>query len=74
MFAWGPVGIEDRRPLADGAALWAPALELADREGAPVPGGRYALCEYVRDDDPEQFVADVRVLRDWIDDIDHGRQ
>ena len=74
VFAWGAGGIEDRWPLADGAALWAPALELADREGAPVPGGRYALCEYVRDDDPEQFVADARVLRRWIDDIDHGRQ
>jgi 3-dehydroshikimate dehydratase len=74
VFAWGPTGIDDRWPLADGAALWAPALELANREGAPVPGGRYALCEYVRDDDPEQFVADARVLRRWIDDIDHGRQ
>jgi 3-dehydroshikimate dehydratase len=74
VFAWGAGGIDDRWPLADGAPLWAPALELADREGAPVPGGRFALCEYVRDDDPEQFVADVRVLRSWIDDIDHGRQ
>ncbi len=74
VFAWGARGIEDRGPLADGAALWAPALELADHEGALVPDGRYALCEYVRDDDLEQFVADVLVLRSWIDDIDHGRQ
>jgi sugar phosphate isomerase/epimerase len=74
VFAWGPTGIDDRRPLADGAPLWTAAVELADREGAPLPGRRYALCEYVRDDDPEQFVADVRVLRNWIDDIDHGRQ
>ena len=74
VFAWGAVGIEDRWPLADGAALWTRALQLADREGAAVPDGRYALCEYVRGDDPEQFVADVRVLCDWIDDIDHGRQ
>ncbi len=74
VFAWGPGGIEDRRPLADGAPLWATALGLADRDGAPAPGGRYALCEYVRNDDPEQFVTDVRVLRTWIDDPDLGRQ
>jgi sugar phosphate isomerase/epimerase len=74
VFAWGPAGIDDRRPLAEGGELWAPAVELADREGAPLPGRRYALCEYVRDDDLEQFVADVLVLRSWIDDIDHGRQ
>jgi 3-dehydroshikimate dehydratase len=74
VFAWGPTGIDNRRPLADGAPLWAPAVELADREGAPLPGRRYALCEYVHDDDPEQFVVDARVLRNFIDDIDHGRQ
>jgi sugar phosphate isomerase/epimerase len=74
VFAWGSQGIEDRRALTDGGAVWAPGLQLADREGAPVPGGRYALCEYVRDDDPQQLVADVRVLRSWIDDIDHRRQ
>jgi sugar phosphate isomerase/epimerase len=73
VFAWGPTGIEDRHPLADGAALWVPALALADRAGAPLPGRRYALCEYVRHDDPEQFVTDVRVLRGWLDDLDHGR-
>lgn len=74
VFAWGPTGIDDRWPLADGAELWTTAVALADREGRELPGGRYALCEYVRDDDPEQFVADARVLRSWIDDIDHGRQ
>jgi sugar phosphate isomerase/epimerase len=74
VFAWGPTGIDDRRPLADGAPLWVAAIALADREGDAVPGGRHALCEYVRDDDPEQFVADARVLRSWIDDLDHGRQ
>lgn len=65
-FSWGAGGIGERLPLADGAALWPAALALADRDGAPVPGGRYALCEYVRDDDPEQFVADVATLRRWL--------
>ncbi len=67
VFAWGQSGIDDRHPLAEGEALWVPALTLADREGVPIPGRRYALCEYVRDDDPEQFAADARTLRRWLD-------
>lgn len=69
VFTWGPRGIEDRRPLADGADLWRPALTLADRDGAPLPGPRYALCEYVRGDDPQQLVADVRALNRWLDEL-----
>jgi sugar phosphate isomerase/epimerase len=68
-FAWGPAGIEDRRPLSEGAALWTAALALADHDGADLPGRRYALCEYVRGDEPEQLVADVRVLRRWLHDL-----
>ncbi|HEX4532565.1 MAG TPA: TIM barrel protein [Acidimicrobiia bacterium] len=71
VFSWGPTGIDDRRPLTDGKSLWIPAIELADRDGPPLT--RYALCEYVRDDDPEQFVADAHVLRSWLDSIDRGR-
>jgi 3-dehydroshikimate dehydratase len=66
VFTWGLHGIEDRRPLADGAALWSRAIEIADQDGGPLPTGRYALCEYVRGDDPEQLVADVAALRDWL--------
>jgi sugar phosphate isomerase/epimerase len=73
VFAWGPTGIDDRRALADGAALWAPAVALADRS-APLPGGRYALCEYVRGDDPEQFVADAHTLRAWLGRLDQRDQ
>jgi sugar phosphate isomerase/epimerase len=67
VFVWGPRGIDDRRALADGEPLWAPALALANRHGADLPGRRYALCEYVRADDPDQFVDDVHVLRRWLD-------
>ena len=67
VFAWGPEGIDDRHALVDGEPLWAPALALADRDGAALPGRRYALCEYVRGDDPEQFADDVRTLRRWLD-------
>ena len=66
VFAWGPGGIGDRHPLANGADLWTRALAIADRDGAPLPSRRYALCEYVRDDDPDQFVADVATLRSWL--------
>ena len=69
-----PAGIDDRRALADGVDLWPPAFALADRDGAPLPGRRYALCEYVRDDDPEQLVADVRVLRSWLDALPDPRE
>jgi 3-dehydroshikimate dehydratase len=68
-FTWGPRGIDDRRPLADGEPLWLRALALAEHDGAPLPGRRYALCEYVRHDEPEQLVADVRVLLRWLDDL-----
>jgi sugar phosphate isomerase/epimerase len=71
-FTWGAAGIADRRPLSDGVELWPAALALADREGAPLPGRRFALCEYVRDDDPEQFVVDVRTLRRWFDESELG--
>jgi sugar phosphate isomerase/epimerase len=67
-FTWGPTGIDDRRPLVEGAKLWTAALALADRDGADLPGRRYALCEYVRGDEPEQLVADVRALRVWLQD------
>ena len=66
VFAWGPTGIDDRHPLSEGVALWTGALEVAACDGAPIPGGRYALCEYVRNDDPEQFVADVATLHRWL--------
>jgi len=69
VFSWGPGGISERRALADGAELWTRALAVADRDGAPLPGRRFALCEYVRDDDPDQFVADAATLRAWLERV-----
>jgi sugar phosphate isomerase/epimerase len=66
VFSWGRGGIAERHALVDGADLWPEALRLAGREDAPLPGSRFACCEYVRDDDPDQFVADVRTLRSWL--------
>ena len=65
-FSWGPGGIGERRALADGAELWTRALAIADHDAAPLRGRRFALCEYVRDDDPDQFVADAATLRTWL--------
>jgi len=67
-FAWGPAGLGDRHPLVDGAEVWRRALALADRDAPSLPGRRFALCEYVRGDDPDQLLADVRVLRRWLDE------
>jgi sugar phosphate isomerase/epimerase len=69
VFAWGPGGIDERRALADGAELWTRALAIADHDGAPLPTRRFALCEYVRDNDPEQFVVDAATLRAWVDGL-----
>lgn len=66
VFAWGPSGIDDRRPLAEGHDLWPAALALAASDGV---GPRYALCEYVRDDHPDQLIRDVIMLQGWIDDL-----
>jgi 3-dehydroshikimate dehydratase len=76
-FSWGPDGIDERHALADGEALWRPVLEDAAVARLPEPlRARFALCEYVRDDDPEQLVTDVATLRRWLDappDDDLGR-
>lgn len=70
VFAWGPGGMAERHPLADGAELWRPALAIA-AEAPPLPGDppRYCLLEYVADDDPEQLVRDAATLNAWIEQI-----
>ena len=67
VFAWGSGGIAERYPLADGAELWQPALAIA-AAAPPLPAGlpRYALLEYVADDDPGQLIADATTLNGWI--------
>ena len=56
VFHWGPGGFNDRRPLADGVAEWQTYLQTATR-------ARFALLEYVRNDDPAQFLADAATLQ-----------
>lgn len=60
VFAWGPGGIEERHALEAGAGLWRAAVART------AAADRFALCEYVRNDDPDQLVADVATLRGWL--------
>lgn len=70
VFRWGAEGIADRRALAEGEALWPAALQRASQVPPP-PGARrrFALCEYVRGDDPDQLTVDVATLSRWIADL-----
>jgi 3-dehydroshikimate dehydratase len=61
VFSWDDTG--RRLPLAARAELWQPVLAGL----ATLPGTRYALLEFVRDDDPAAFAEDAAVLRGWLD-------
>lgn len=49
-----------RLPLEQGRSEWADYIRIA----AECSGDRYAILEFVRDDDPEQLKLDARVLKD----------
>lgn len=51
-----------RLPLADYTKEWKEYLARIDGLG----GDRYALIEFVRNDDPAQFLADAATLRGWL--------
>ncbi|MEA2068423.1 MAG: sugar phosphate isomerase/epimerase family protein [Verrucomicrobiota bacterium] len=48
-----------RLPLAEGSKAWNTCLAAADESGTE----RYALLEFVRDDDPGQFLQDAATLK-----------
>ena len=52
----------DRRPLEEGAQDWAQYLTVSLPERT-----RYALIEFVRADDPRQFLEDARTLIKWVE-------
>lgn len=56
VFHWHDFG--DRMTLAEGKAAWRAYLSRA----AEVSGERYAMLEFVRDDDPQQYLADASTL------------
>ncbi len=52
----------DRRPLEEGAQDWARYLTVSLSERK-----RYALIEFVRADDPRQFLEDANTLIKWVE-------
>lgn len=65
VFHWGERGWADRLMLAEGAERWAAYLSRLVRPGAP----RWALLEFVKGDDPEQYVRDAATLRAWVEGL-----
>lgn len=61
VFTWrGPR--RERRPLAEGAALWRRAFDLLAATGRD----HAALLEFVADDDPRQLARDAATLCAWL--------
>ncbi len=61
VFEWQP-DFQNRHPLADGHHQW-PAYF---RQALAQPGDRYALLEFVVDNNPEVLAADARALLDFL--------
>lgn len=57
VFYWPQAQV--RRPLSEGSALWRRYFDLV----RSWPADRYALLEFVMNDDPEQAVADAQTLK-----------
>jgi sugar phosphate isomerase/epimerase len=68
VFQWGAAGFRDRRPLAEGADRWADYLAAVAAAG----GDHHVMIEFVRDDSPEQFLADAAVLKSWLASLPGG--
>ena len=69
VFQWN-VATGDREPLAAGESTWQRYLAAA----APaLPENSFALLEFVKDDDPQQFLRDAKTLRQWLDGTEPGR-
>ena len=62
VFSWRiENGKEIRLPLAAGEILWKKAFARGKKDTC-------ALMEFVRDDDPEVFLADAETLKRWLDE------
>ncbi len=63
VFRWDYQGDKKiRRPLEEGIEDWRRYFELATTK----PGDRFALLEFVKDDDPDQLRRDAKVLNDLL--------
>jgi sugar phosphate isomerase/epimerase len=61
VFHWWPTAAE-RHPLAEGEAAWRTYIDIVRDSGRDAD----LLLEFVRDDSPEQFIADAATLRQWL--------
>ena len=48
--------------MSAGALRWQKFLQAAQE----VPGDRYAMLEFVKDDEPENFLRDAATLHEWL--------
>jgi len=62
VFQWGPGGGGDRRPLEEGREEWTKYFEKISRDGRP----RWALMEFVDQNDPENYLRDGAILNEMI--------
>ena len=60
VFHWQPVQV--RRALDEGQVVWRRYLDML----ASTQRDHYALIEFVRGDEPAQFLADARTLQGWL--------
>jgi len=60
VFYWPKRG--ERVPLAEGAAGWLRYIQILRQHSRECP----LLLEFVRNDDPQQLLADAKTLRGWI--------
>jgi sugar phosphate isomerase/epimerase len=63
----------ERWPLAQGDAFWPAALAMATEPGR-WPARRYALLEFVRDDEPDALREDAKALLSWIGESGGGNR
>jgi 3-dehydroshikimate dehydratase len=61
VFHWWPTAAE-RHPLADGEVAWRSYIEIVRESGRDAD----MLIEFVRNDDPQQFLADAATLNKWL--------
>lgn len=64
--SWGDS--TDRRPLKEGACEWKRYLRVPLNPDLV----HYALIEFVRNDQPEQFLRDAAVLKNWLGCVETG--
>lgn len=63
VFSWHPKS-GDRLPLAERATDWQRYLQRLNQ----IPGDRFALLEFVQDDEPDNFLRDAATLKRWLEE------